>query len=146
MGPKKALTVPCVVIFRIYIALAFVTKHFAWYHNLDLLTLTLKFNLLLKNFERCYLMTCLCSNCWDQISSNLPCLYSTFHLEYPLVLSRVCLMIFFFFSNCDSFLSDTTPAHGEQTAKNLYLHHGCYLASVDFFLQLLIEIQKCSIF
>ena len=24
-------------------------------------------------------------------SSNLPCLYSTFHLEYPLVLSRFCL-------------------------------------------------------
>ena len=23
-------------------------------------------------------------------SSNLPCLYSTFHLEYPLVLSRFC--------------------------------------------------------
>ena len=26
-------------------------------------------------------------------SSNLPCLYSTFHLEYPLVLSRFCLFI-----------------------------------------------------
>ena len=26
-------------------------------------------------------------------SSNLPCLYSTFHLEYPLVLSRFCLLI-----------------------------------------------------
>ena len=25
-------------------------------------------------------------------SSNLPCLYSTFHLEYPLVLSRFCLI------------------------------------------------------
>ena len=25
-------------------------------------------------------------------SSNLPCLYSTFHLEYPLVLSRFCFM------------------------------------------------------
>ena len=25
-------------------------------------------------------------------SSNLPCLYSTFHLEYPLVLSRFCLL------------------------------------------------------
>ena len=24
-------------------------------------------------------------------SSNLPCLYSTFHLEYPLVLSRFCV-------------------------------------------------------
>ena len=24
-------------------------------------------------------------------SSNLPCLYSTFHLEYPLILSRFCL-------------------------------------------------------
>ena len=27
-------------------------------------------------------------------SSNLPCLYSTFHLEYPLVLSRFCFMTF----------------------------------------------------
>ena len=27
-------------------------------------------------------------------SSNLPCLYSTFHLEYPLVLSRFCFVIF----------------------------------------------------
>ena len=26
-------------------------------------------------------------------SSNLPCLYSTFHLEYPLVLSRFCFSI-----------------------------------------------------
>ena len=25
-------------------------------------------------------------------SSNLPCLYSTFHLEYPLVLSRFCIV------------------------------------------------------
>ena len=30
--------------------------------------------------------TCLCSNCWDQIPRT--CLYSTFLLEYPLVLSR----------------------------------------------------------
>ena len=27
-------------------------------------------------------------------SSNLPCFYSTFHLEYPLVLSRFCFMPF----------------------------------------------------
>ena len=26
-------------------------------------------------------------------SSTLPCLYSTFHLEYPLVLSRFCLLM-----------------------------------------------------
>ena len=26
-------------------------------------------------------------------SSNLPCLYSTFHLEYPLVLSRFCPLV-----------------------------------------------------
>ena len=26
-------------------------------------------------------------------SSNLPCLYSTFHLEYPLVLSRFCIIL-----------------------------------------------------
>ena len=30
-------------------------------------------------------------------SSNLPCLYSTFHLEYPLVLSRFCLLRHFRF-------------------------------------------------
>ena len=29
-------------------------------------------------------------------SSNLPCLYSTFHLEYPLVLSRFCFLLTFF--------------------------------------------------
>ena len=29
-------------------------------------------------------------------SSNLPCLYSTFHLEYPLVLSRFCLLAYVF--------------------------------------------------
>ena len=29
-------------------------------------------------------------------SSNLPCLYSTFHLEYPLVLSRFCFILFQF--------------------------------------------------
>ena len=34
--------------------------------------------------------TCLCSNCWDQIPRTWPCLYSTFHLEYHLVLSRFC--------------------------------------------------------
>ena len=32
-------------------------------------------------------------------SSNLPCLYSTFHLEYPLVLSRFYLIIYSFM--CD---------------------------------------------
>ena len=35
-------------------------------------------------------------------SSNLPCLYSTFHLEYPLVLSRFCLVstkTLFYFHN-----------------------------------------------
>ena len=29
-----------------------------------------------------------------KITSNLPCLYSTFHLEYPLVLSRFCCYLF----------------------------------------------------
>ena len=36
--------------------------------------------------------TCYCSNCWDLFPINLPCLYSTFHLEYPLVLSRFCIV------------------------------------------------------
>ena len=29
--------------------------------------------------------------CYIIYPSNLPCLYSTFHLEYPLVLSRFCI-------------------------------------------------------
>ena len=32
-------------------------------------------------------------------SSNLPCLYSTFHLEYPSVLSRFCLSMFCSYRN-----------------------------------------------
>ena len=35
--------------------------------------------------------TCLCSNCWDQISRTCH-VYSTFRLEYPLVLSRFCFI------------------------------------------------------
>ena len=43
--------------------------------------------------------TCFRPRLWDLLvlqllrpdSSNLPCLYSTFHLEYPSVLSRLCL-------------------------------------------------------
>ena len=36
--------------------------------------------------------TCLCSNCWDQISRTCRVLnYPTFHLEYPSVLSQFCL-------------------------------------------------------
>ena len=38
-------------------------------------------------------------------SSNLPCLYSTFHLEYPLVLSRFCLMIWHFPKSWPSYRS-----------------------------------------
>ena len=34
-----------------------------------------------------------------QNSSNLPCLYSTFHLEYPLVLSRFCFGTLFHSKN-----------------------------------------------
>ena len=34
-------------------------------------------------------------------SSNLPCLYSTFHLEYPLVLSRFCLIHIFITVICN---------------------------------------------
>ena len=37
--------------------------------------------------------TCLCSNCWDQIPRICHVFYSTFHLEYPLVLSRFSLDI-----------------------------------------------------
>ena len=35
--------------------------------------------------------TCLMLQLLRPNSSNWPCLYSTFHLEYPLVLSRFCL-------------------------------------------------------
>ena len=38
--------------------------------------------------------TCLCSRLVRPDSSNLPCLYSTFHLEYPSVLSRFCFVRF----------------------------------------------------
>ena len=34
--------------------------------------------------------TCLCSNCGDQFLSNMPCIFSTFYLECPSILSRFC--------------------------------------------------------
>ena len=37
--------------------------------------------------------TCLCFQLLRPDSSNLPCLYSTFHLEYPLILCRFCLQV-----------------------------------------------------
>ena len=37
--------------------------------------------------------TCLCSKLLRPDSANLPFLYSTFHLEYPLRFSRFCLAI-----------------------------------------------------
>ena len=51
--------------------------------------------------------TWFCPPFWDLLmlqllrpnSSNLPCLYSTFHLEYPLVLSRFCLKHSTLYSN-----------------------------------------------
>ena len=48
-------------------------------------------------------------------SSNLPCLYSTFHLEYPLVLSRFCFYQFFILNRvlalCLSWLISFTWAY-----------------------------------
>ena len=41
-------------------------------------------------------------------SSNLPCLYSTFHLEYPLVLSRFCLEWLFILNRSLLFCISTT--------------------------------------
>ena len=41
-------------------------------------------------------------------SSNLPCLYSTFHLEYPLVLSRFCLALLHKLHN---YQSECTKVH-----------------------------------
>ena len=44
-------------------------------------------------------------------SSNLPCLYSTFHLEYPLVLSRFCLTKYWvWFFMFDKILQDLKNA------------------------------------
>ena len=37
--------------------------------------------------------TCFVLQLFKPDSSNLPCLYSTFHLEYPLVSSRFCLSV-----------------------------------------------------
>ena len=34
--------------------------------------------------------TCLCSSCWDQFYRTCHIFFSTFHLEYPSVLSRLC--------------------------------------------------------
>ena len=42
-----------------------------------------------------FLGDCLCSNRWDQFFSNLPCLFSTFHLGYPSVLSGFALLGYF---------------------------------------------------
>ena len=44
-------------------------------------------------------------------SSNLPCLYSTFHLEYPLVLSRFCFVEFFFFITTTNMTTGKLRAH-----------------------------------
>ena len=52
------------------------------------------------SFNICERETSYCPPFWDLLmlqllrpnSSNLPCLCSTFHLEYPLVLSRFCLI------------------------------------------------------
>ena len=46
-------------------------------------------------------------------SSNLPCLYSTFHLEYPLVLSRFCY--------------NNIPVHPVNTCYLFYIQLGCHI-------------------
>ena len=44
-------------------------------------------------------------------SSNLPCLYSTFHLEYPLVLSRFC------FTKCRSIVEEALQSYCKRWCK-----------------------------
>ena len=47
-------------------------------------------------------------------SSNLPCLYSTFHLEYPLVLSRFCCL--------QNIISSQRQGHQEPERSYQYSH------------------------
>ena len=48
--------------------------------------------------------------------SNLPCLYSTFHLEYPLVLSRFCSVSKGLNNNCSHCLLNTNKRQRAQLA------------------------------
>ena len=43
-------------------------------------------------------------------SSNLPCLYSTFHLEHPLVLSRFCFLYFQLLGECLCWWTSESPS------------------------------------
>ena len=49
-------------------------------------------------------------------SSNLPCLYSTFHLEYPLVLSRFCSLYSIFLQTKNNLFTLTVHKH-----RNMYV-------------------------
>ena len=57
-------------------------------------------------------------------SSNLPCLYSTFHVEYPLVLSRFCFVrtsvTAYVFSLCETYFA---MLHNLNTNLTIWLWH-----------------------
>ena len=59
-------------------------------------------------------------------SSNLPCIYSTFHLEYPLVLSRFCHVIG---ASSQAGDADSSRAPGLTSALqgSVNVHHGVLL-------------------
>ena len=48
-------------------------------------------------------------------SSNLPCLYSTFHIEYHLVLSRFCFVVISLFRSEKTTIFVISPRNNEQT-------------------------------
>ena len=64
-------------------------------------------------------------------SSNLPCLYSTFHIEYPLVLSRFCLFSLpcFDFKLCEIYLTKIIQIN---RVINKTMCNSCFYMSSNF--------------
>ena len=58
-------------------------------------------------------------------SSNLPCLYSTFHLEYPLVLSRFCFLNCYISKHYIKILSISTTNERQDTVHFQHLCSRC---------------------
>ena len=55
-------------------------------------------------------------------SSNLPCLYSTFHIEYPLVLSRFCPLVY---DKSPYTIRKRKSKDNTKTPPKLRLHNDC---------------------
>ena len=104
--------------------------------------------------------TCLCSK-WDLLvlqllrpdSSNLPCLYSTFHLEYPLVLSWFCLVAIYptdLLHPQDSRTSHSNPRGFQQihTSKDTYkfLFYPSTIVQWNMLPAHLVSIDKLDVF